>query len=61
MRLSSSDEAIEGESWVWDHWKPSATAHEVLYDQLYAKEIPENEALTIAEELALRPSKPNDH
>ena len=60
FRLSCSDDAIEGESWVWNHWEPSATAHEVLYDQLYAKEIPENEALTIADELARRPAKPSD-
>lgn len=60
FRLSFSDNAIEGESWVWNHWEPSATAHEVLYDQLYAKEIPESEALTIASELAFRPDKTNE-
>jgi hypothetical protein len=60
FRLSFRDDAIEGESWVWNHWEPSATAHEVLYEKMYAKEIPETEALAIARELALRPDKPNE-
>ncbi|AKV04312.1 hypothetical protein AKJ09_10975 [Labilithrix luteola] len=56
-RVHETNDGVWGDVWVWDHWEEWPTAHQVLLDQSYAKEVSEQDAFAILDVLSRRPKR----